>query len=47
MEYEVSKQQRNIKRNYHEFVASADYQRKQRAKQRTMNKRQVRSIQHG
>lgn len=39
--------QRNLKRNYHEFVASADYQRKQQAKQRAMNKRQVRRLQHG
>jgi hypothetical protein len=39
----VSKQQRNTKRNYHEFVASADYKRKQRDKQRAMNRKHARS----
>lgn len=43
----MSKQQRNLKRNYHEFMASSDYQRKQRAKQRAVAKRQVRRLQHG
>jgi len=38
---------RKARKNYHEFVASTQHQRKQRDKQRAMNKRHTRTVQHG
>lgn len=38
---------RRLRKDYHEFTASVQHQRKQRDKQRAMNKRHARRVQHG